>query len=341
MLDTLFIPNNNIRNMKGKGFLDKEIVSQTTHSAMGTVMTHKAFGSYAEESLVAVCKEISRLEGLLSRFLPDSEISRINESAGINTEKISHETYDVLSKAVEFSRHFPGCFDVTIEPLVSLWNFGSESFSEPDALSIQLVLPLVNYRDLILDPWQMTAELKNVGQSIDLGGIGKGFAGGRILEVFKKYEICSAYSNLGGNVVTLGSKPDGSPWHVGIQHPRQEDSLIGAVSVVDQTVVTSGDYQRCHTDSQGKRRHHILDPRTGYPSDSGLISVSIVARNSMEADALSTAVFVAGMEKGMEFIKVIPQVEAILMDSDLHVFITQGLRYRFEAEEGIEVTVLG
>jgi thiamine biosynthesis lipoprotein len=117
--------------------------------------------------------------------------------------------------------------------------------------------------------------------------------------------------------------------------------LIGAVSVVDQTVVTSGDYQRCHTDSQGKRRHHILDPRTGYPSDSGLISVSIVARNSMEADALSTAVFVAGMEKGMEFIKVIPQVEAILMDSDLHVFITQGLRYRFEAEEGIEVTVLG
>jgi thiamine biosynthesis lipoprotein len=320
--------------------MENRLVAQTTHCAMGTVMTHKAFGLYAEGGLEAVCREVARIEGLLSRFLPDSEISRVNQSAGIKSEKVSLETYDVLSKAVEFSRSFPGCFDVTIQPLVTLWHVGKGSFAQPDEWSIKQVLPLVNSRDLILDPCEITAGLKNAGQSVDLGGIGKGFAGDRIREVFKRFGISSAYSNLGGNVVTLGTKPDGSPWHIGIQHPRQEKGLIGSVSVVNQTVVTSGDYQRYFTDSQGKRRHHILDPTTGYPAESGLISVSIVTEKSLAADILSTVLFVAGMEKGLEFLRSFPQAEAILVDTDLQVYVTQGLRYRFQAAKGIEVTIL-
>ena len=320
--------------------MENRPAAQTTHCAMGTVMTHKAFGLHAEDSLAAVCREVAWIEGLLSRFLPDSEISRVNGSAGMKSEKVSLETYDVLSKAVEFSRCFPGCFDVTIEPLVTLWHIGKESLAQPDASSIKQVLPLVNYRDLILDPCEMTAGLRNAGQSVDPGGIGKGFAGDRIREVFKGLGISSACSNLGGNVVTVGAKPDGSPWQIGIQHPRQENKLVGSVSVVNQTVVTSGDYQRCFTDSQGKRHHHILDPTTGYPAESGLISVSIVAENSLAADALSTVLFVAGMEKGLEFLKSFPQTEAILVDSDLQVYVTQGLRYRFQAAKGIEVTTL-
>jgi thiamine biosynthesis lipoprotein len=193
---------------------------------------------------------------------------------------------------------------------------------------------------LILDTWEMTAGLRHGGQSVDLGGIGKGFAGDRIREVFKKFGIPSAYSNLGGNVVTLGAKPDGSPWQIGIQHPRQESGLIGSVSVVNQTVVTSGDYQRCFTDSQGRRHHHILDPTTGYPAESGLISVSIVTEKSLAADALSTILFVAGMEKGLAFLKSSAQTEAILVDSELHVYVTKGLRNRFQAAKGIAVTLL-
>jgi len=320
--------------------LENRLIAHTTHCAMGTVMTHKAFGSYAEDSLAAVCGEVARIEGLLSRFLSGSEISRINGSAGIKSEKVSLETYDVLSKAVEFSRSFPGCFDVTIEPLVTLWSIGKESFAQPDESSIKQVLPLVNYRDLILDPWESTAGLRNVGQSVDLGGIGKGFAGDRIREVFKKFGISSAYSNLGGNVVTVGAKPDGSPWQIGIQHPRQENSVIGSVSVVNQTVVTSGDYQRYFTDGQGKRHHHILDPTTGHPAESGLISVSIVAEKSLAADPLSTILFVAGMEKGLTFLRSFPQTEAILVDSDLKVYVTQGLRTRFQVDKGIAVTIL-
>jgi thiamine biosynthesis lipoprotein len=320
--------------------LENRLAAQTTHCAMGTVMTHKAFGLYAEDSFKAVCSEVAWVEGLLSRFLPDSEISRVNGSAGIKSEKVSLETYDVLSTAVEFSRCFPGCFDVTIQPLVTLWHIGKESLAQPDESSVKQVLPLVNYRDLILDPREITAGLRNVGQSVDLGGIGKGFAGDRILEVFKRFGISSACSNLGGNVVTLGAKPDGSPWQIGIQHPRQENSLIGSVSVVNQTMVTSGDYQRYFTDSQGKRHHHILDPTTGYPAESGLISVSIVSDKSVAADSLSTIVFVAGMEKGLQFLRSLPETEAILVDSGLHVYVTQGLRYRFQAAKGIEVTIL-
>jgi thiamine biosynthesis lipoprotein len=320
--------------------MENRPAAQTTHCAMGTVMTHKTFGLHAEDSLTAVCREAARIEGLLSRFLPGSEISRVNGSAGIRSEKVSPETYDVLSKAVGFSRCFPGCFDVTIAPLVALWHSAKESLAEPDESSIKQVLPLVDYRDLILDTWEMTAGLRHGGQSVDLGGIGKGFAGDRIREVFKKFGISSACSNLGGNVVTLGAKPDGSPWQIGIQHPRQENSLIGSVSVVNQTVVTSGDYQRYFTDSQRKRHHHILDPTTGYPAESGLISVSIVSGKSFAADTLSTVLFVAGMEKGLEFLRSIPQTEAILVDSDLQVYVTQGLRYRFQADNGIEFTIL-
>ncbi|MDY7041211.1 MAG: FAD:protein FMN transferase, partial [Chloroflexota bacterium] len=187
---------------------------------------------------------------------------------------------------------------------------------------------------------ETTAGLSNAGQSVDLGGIGKGFAGDRIQDVFKRFGISSAYSNLGGNVVTVGAKPDGRPWQIGIQDPRQENNLIGSVSVVNRTVVTSGDYQRYFTDSRGKRHHHILDPTTGYPAESGLISVSIVTDKSLAADPLATVLFVAGMEKGLEFLRNFPETEAILVNSNLQVYVTQGLRTRFQATKGIAVTIL-
>jgi thiamine biosynthesis lipoprotein len=229
--------------------------------------------------------------------------------------------------------------------LIRLWASARATLTQPDEASIRKALALVDYRDLILDPgntdpFEMTAGLRSAGQSVDLGGIGKGFTGDRILEIYRQYGVTSAYSNLGGNVVTLGAKPDGSPWYVGIQHPRQENSLIGSVAVMEQTVVTSGDYQRFFTDRQGKRCHHILDPKTGYPSDSGLTSVSIITGNSLAADALSTILFVVGLEKGLEFLKRFAQTDAVFVDSDLHIYVTQGLRYRFQADRGISVTFL-
>jgi FAD:protein FMN transferase len=328
--------------MKGEFgmLLENTLSAKTTHYAMGTLMTHKAFGPYAEECLSAVCREIGWIEAILSRFVPDSEISRINRSAGVRSEKVSFDTYEVLSRAIEFSELCSGCFDATIAPLVNLWKIDRGSFTEPDETSIRQVLPLVNYRDILLDPWEMTAGLWQPGQSIDLGGIGKGYAADKILKIYEEYGISSAYSNLGANVVSVGNKPDGSPWQVGIQHPRSEDRVIGSVAVTSQTVVTSGDYQRYQIDSEGKRRHHILDPKTGYPTESGLISVSIIADRSVAADALSTILFVTGMEKGLPILRRFPGTEAVLVDSNGQVYVTKGLKYRFQADEGIETIML-
>ncbi len=315
-------------------------MAQATQCAMGTVMTHKAYGQYADDSVAAVCREVEWLEKVLSRFVPDSEISRINRAAGIKREKVSLETLDVLAKSAEFSRRLAGCFDVTIAPLVTLWKTARESGGLPDEPSVRQAIRLVNHGDLLLDPQGMTAKLRRVGQGVDLGGIGKGCAGDKLVQAYRVFGISSAYSNLGGNVVTVGTKPDGSAWRVGIQHPRHEDGLVGSVEVVNETVVTSGDYQRCWTDSQGRRHHHILDPRTGYPADSGLVSVSIVAAKSLAADVLSTAVFVAGMDKGLAFLRGFPGTEAILVDTGLRAYVTSGLRDRFQAGEGIDVTIL-
>ncbi len=313
---------------------------QKEYTGMNTVMTHRAFGKHAGIALGAVSNEARRLEGLLSRFIPRSDVSRINESAGLKHEMLSHDTYEVLSRAIEFSKYCCGSFDVTIGPLVALWKEGKDETRPPEDLCIGQALSLVDYKDLILDPGKRTAKLKKAGQSIDLGGIGKGYAADKFLEVFRQYEVTSAFTNIGGNVATLGSKPDGSPWCVGIQHPRQEDSLIGIVCVVGKAVVTSGDYQRYFFGSNGKRYHHILDPLTGYPAESGLVSVTIIGDNSMMADALSTILFLEGMEKGIELLKSFSGIEAIFIDKDLQVHITDGLTESFIASEGISVDVL-
>ncbi|MCL6460155.1 MAG: FAD:protein FMN transferase [Gorillibacterium sp.] len=319
--------------------MSKYVATQSMNYGMGTEMTHRVFGKHAEEALKAVESEAERLEKMLSRFTPESEISRINQSAGIKCVKLGPDTYEVLSRAAEFSSYCQGTFDVTIGPLVNLWDY-KNSTEIPNEARIKQVLPLVNYADLIVDPREKTAGLQKMGQSLDLGGIGKGFASDKFLEVFREFGISSAFTNIGGNVAALGTKPDGSPWSVGIRHPRQDNRLMGAVSVADKAVVTSGDYQRYFVDREGKRRHHILNPSTGYPSESGVISVTIVADNATTADALSTIVFVAGMKKGLELLKNFPGTEVILIDTDLLVYVSQGLKDSFQTDVGIRVNIL-
>lgn len=308
------------------------------HSGMGTEMSHKAFGRYSAEALQAAHREAHKLEHLLSRFLPESDISRINRSAGARQEKISAEAFKILSCAVECSRISKGLFDITLGPLTDLWDY-KHGIEPPESSRIEKVLTLVNYNDIELDAAKKTAGLKNSGQSIDLGGIGKGFASDRFMEIFQGYGITSAFSNIGGNVSTLGSKPEGSPWIVGIRHPRGE-GLLGAVAVTGKAVVTSGDYERYFLDKEGRRFHHILNPVTGYPAESGLISVTIVADSAMIADALSTAVFVAGPMMGLALIEKYPGTEAILMDTKLGVYVTRGLRQCFRASAEINVSYI-
>ncbi len=319
--------------------MEQTTVIESDGSCMSTEITYKAFGENAAPAVTQAKAALLRLENILSRFIPGSEVSVINKNAGKGYVNISSETFEVLSCASRISEISNGLFDITVGPLIDLWNY-KHSFQVPEDEKIRHVLSLVNYRDLLLNPDEQSASLQRPEQSIDLGGIGKGYISDCLVKTLQKYGIVSAFVNIGGNVSTLGNKPDGSSWSVGIRHPRYIGCLIGAVKVTGQAVVTSGDYERYFIDDTGKRRHHIINPTTGYPVESGLISVTVVADSAMIADGLSTAIFAAGMDKGLGYLTHFPGVDVVLVDNRQRIFITRGLKETYQTVEGIDVIVI-
>ena len=314
-------------------------VTEVSDFGMNTSIIYRVMDEKGEMAVDLAKSEILRLENKLSRFIADSEVSKINLNSGLCGVKISSETYEVLSYALTLSEITQGLFDITVAPLIDLWDYKHSSVA-PYKFKIRKILRKINYHELILNPADHTAFLSSSGQSIDLGGIGKGYASERCIRVFQEYGITSAYVSIGGNVSTLGNKPDGSFWSVGIKHPRYEDCLIGAVKVSGKSVVTSGDYERYFIDRKGNRWHHILNPTIGYPAHSGLISVSVVAESAMIADGLSTAIFVAGINKGLGYLAKFQGAEAVLVDDRLRVFITKGLKEYFQPIDGVKVSII-
>lgn len=298
-------------------------IRRSVRYGMSTVITHAVYGTGTEQAVAAAEKETDRLERLLSRFLPGSDVWRINQKAGREPVSVGRETMEILKKAVWLAELSRGAFDITIAPLSDIWR--RQDKAVPDRMAIRRALSFVGHASLKLNPSDMTAFLPRAGQAVDLGGIAKGFAAGRVLDIFRAYGVASAYTDFGGNVAVLGTKPGGAPWTVGIRHPRCESSIIGAVSVADRSVVTSGDYQRYFLTPAGRRFHHILDVKTGYPTDNGLVSVTVISDCPLTADALSTALFAAGLEKGAQLLKKIPEAQAVFIDTRLNVFISQGL----------------
>lgn len=306
---------------------------------MNTKISYRVIGGKAEQAIAAMTAELSRLENKLSRFILDSEVAKINQLAGLGHVEISREMVEILTFAHFLSEISQGMFDITVAPLVDLWDY-KKAKNIPAKLKIRNILSKVDYRDLVVKPEDYTAGLSKRGQSIDLGGIGKGYASDRCIQIIQQYGVNSAYINIGGNVATLGNKPDGSLWSVGICHPRSDGRLIGAVRVAGKAVVTSGDYERCFFDRKNKRWHHILNPTTGYPAESGLISVTVTADSGMNADALSTAIFVAGINMGLGYLAQFPDADAVIVDENLSVFITQGLKACFQVADGIAVNII-
>ena len=317
----------------------QSVVTQVSSFNMNTEIAYRVFGEKSEEAICLAEMALKRLENKLSRYIQDSEVSMINKSAGVAQISISSETYEILSCALRFSEITEGLYDITVGPLVELWDY-KHSIKVPEEAKIYSVRSIVNFHDLLLNSQEKTAGLRKEGQSIDLGGIAKGYASDSSIKVLQGHGASSAFVNIGGNVSTLGNKPDGSPWSVGIRHPRHEGYLLGAVKVSGKAVVTSGDYERYFIDREGKKWHHILNPITGYPAESGLISVTVVADSAMTADALSTAIFVAGIDKGLLYLNHFVGAEAVLVDNNQQVFITKGLKESFQAVEGIKALML-
>ncbi len=315
--------------------LNREQPFERNDFIMGTIVSQRIYGKNAEKAAVKVVERLKEIEESMTVNAPGGEINKLNENSGKSKVILSSDSYHVLKTGVKYSVLTDGAFDVTIGPLVKLWGIYSEHPRIPAQAEIERVKELVDYRDIIFNEANRGVMLKKAGQMADLGGIAKGFGGDEAIRIYRDWGIKSAYVNLGGNIVALGNKPDGSKWRVGIQDPRGlQGAYIAIIPVADKTVVTSGDYER-YFEEGGVRYHHILDPRSGYPARTKLISSTIIADKSIDADALSTSVFVMGLDKGMEFVEGIKGVEALFVDENRKIYVTDGLRKKvvFKGDE--------
>jgi thiamine biosynthesis lipoprotein len=258
-----------------------------------------------------------------------SGVVAINEQAGIAPVKVRADLIEVLEKALHYAALSDGAFDPTVGPLVQLWGIGTDRQRIPGDEEIARALELVNWRYVVIDRGAGTAFLWREGMALDLGAIAKGYAADEAALIARNAKVKRAIFDLGGNIVALGWREQKGkeplPWRIGIQNPLGErNAYIGVVTVHDASVVTSGVYER-YFESEGKRYHHILSTANGRPVENGLLSVTIITASSTDADALSTAVFTLGFEKGKALINSIPETEAIFVFDDRSVRITGGL----------------
>ncbi len=275
----------------------EEPISRETY-LMGTIINIKAYGKNADKAIQACVDKISDIENKMSLNISTSEVNKINKNAGIAPVKVSRNTFDVVKASLIYSEKSKGSFDITVEPLVSLWGIGTDKARIPSKDEISNALKLINYKDVIINEKESTVMLKRKGQAIDLGAIAKGYTADELKKVLLNYNVSSAFLSLGGNVYVLGNKPDKTPWKIGVQNPLEpRGDYLGIVSVSDKSVVTSGNYERFF-ERNGKRYHHIFDTKTGYPAEKGLISVSIISDKSIDGDALSTSVYTLGLDEG-------------------------------------------
>ena len=296
--------------------------------AMDTYMTVTAYGDNAQKGVTDAVAEIQRLDNLLSIGKEDSEISKLNKSG---SAALSDDTAVMVAKALDLYKSTGGAFDITVLPLMELWGFTTQEYYVPTEDEIQSTLQRVGADKLTWDESTKTLTWGDK-KEIDLGGIAKGFTSSRIMEIFKKDGVTCGMVSLGGNVHLLGTKQDGSAWRVGIQDPNNTDDMLGVLEANDCAVITSGAYER-NFEKDGVTYHHIIDPATGKPSNSGLTSVTIVSKDGTLADGLSTSLFVMGKDKAIAYWKQhADEFDTILVDKDRNVYITEGIAGNFSPD---------
>ncbi len=310
---------------------DKELVTNSTYM-LGTFLQVSIWTEEQAkgEEIIANCfRRIQEIEKKMSVNIESSEVSEINRNAGIKEIEVSSDTAFVLRKAKEYASLTKGEYNPAIGTLVKLWGIGTDRERVPEKNEIDEVIQYVNYKDIEIQEGNKV-KLAREGMYIDLGGIAKGYAADEVLMILKESGIQHAIINLGGNIYALGKKSDGSDWKVGIQDPYEPTGThMGVVEITDKTVVSSGNYERYFMKGD-IRYHHIIDPKTGYPADNGIISATIISNSSIDADALSTGTYVLGLEKGMELIENINGVECIIITEDKGVYLSSGMKGQFK-----------
>ncbi|GAU76173.1 FAD:protein FMN transferase [Fusibacter sp. 3D3] len=272
-----------------------------------------------------IFEEIDQFEKWISKNITTSEISMINENAGKAPVKVSKPIFELIQMGIQYGEISDGGFDISVGPLVDLWGIGSEDAHVPEESEIKDVLSKIDYHNIILSEADQNVFLKVEGMSLDLGAIAKGYIADQVKALIQEEGYESAIINLGGNVLTVGHKPNSEAWSIGVRDPKGESKdIVGILKLQDNSIVSSGTYERFFMED-GVKYHHILNPKTGYPEENQLQSVSIISEKSVVGDALSTTVFVMGLEAGYAYVNSLDQVEALFIMEDGSIYSTPGL----------------
>lgn len=314
--------------------------------AMDTYMEFTAYGKNSEKAVDAAIEEVQKLDAMLSAENSKSEVYALNEQGNLQA---TDDLAELILRGKEIYQETDGLFDDTIYPVMKLWGFPTGNYHVPTAAEVQKKLALVDGNKVEIQTRDSDekgrdskekAKFVTLGadQQIDFGGIAKGYTGQKLAELFQEYGVSSALVSLGGNIQAIGTKPDGSSWKVGIRDPKggQQD-YIGVLSVENQAVVTSGGYER-YFEEDGKTYIHIINPRTGYPADGDLLSVTIVSRDGTLADGMSTALYIMGYEKACQFWRQQrEEFNVILVTDDGKIHISENLKENFQTECDLEM----
>ena len=308
-----------------KSGLDKDTEYEKTEEILGTVIIGKVYGEKSKEALEEAFKRAKNIENIMSAKLSDSELTKVNENAYEKEVKISEDLYFIIEKALYYSNLTEGAFDPTIGKLIDLWGIGTENERIPEKEEIDLLKGKKNYKNVVINKENSTIRFLDKDIKLDLGAIAKGYAADEMKKIIcEKYKIKKGILNLGGNVMAIGSKNENEKWKVGITNPLNIEDVLAVVKVEEKTVVTSGNYERYFI-KDNVRYHHILNPDTGYPAEEGVISTTIITKNSIDADALSTATYILGKDKGLSLIESLKEVEAIFVDNEGNITKTSGI----------------
>ena len=310
---------------------NEESISNTYYN-LGTIneITLYDVNKKTGEKILEECGSILMdIDNKMSNTIKSSDVSKINKNAGKDYTKVSKDTYYVIKESIEFSNISNDTFDISVGPLIDLWSIGTDNAKVPNKEEIENVLPLVDYSKILLNDENLSVKLSEENMKIDLGGIAKGYAADKIYDYLKSQNIKSAIINLGGNILTLGSKNNDQPFSIGIQDPTMpRGNSIGNIKVTNKSVVTSGIYER-YIEKDNKIYHHMLNPHTGYPFENNLNSVTIVSDESIICDALSTTTFGLGLDNGMKLIESLDNVDAIFITKDKKIYLSSNLKDKF------------
>ncbi|ATL44200.1 FAD:protein FMN transferase [Elizabethkingia miricola] len=265
----------------------------------------------AERNIDQAIAEITRIENLISEWRPETQISQVNQNAGIKPVKVDKEVFDLTKKGLYFSKLTDGAFDISIVAMDKIWKFDDSMNELPSEQAIKESVRNVGYQNIILDSTNSTIFLKNPGMKIGFGSIGKGYAADKTRDLMKSMGVKAGIIDASGDISTWGTQPDGKPWAIGINNPFNDHKMAAILYFKENAVTTSGSYEK-YAEIHGKRYSHIMNPKTGYPS-TGLTSVTITGPNATMANGFSTSVMVLGEKDGLKLLKPFPEYHYLLI----------------------------